>query len=101
MRVFFLVLAFLALPAVALAQQPPEAPAEREVPKLEVQQTATPPAVTVEVETETADVERAAAETAAQGQDAAAQQPGDPTQARWWWLVGAIVVAGILLAAIL
>jgi hypothetical protein len=100
MRVLVLVLAFLALPAVAAAQQALEAPAEAAAPKVELQQSA--PTVSADGATaETVDVKPVTVEQTRSNPADAAAQAGDPTTTRWWWLVGAIVVGLVIAAALL
>jgi hypothetical protein len=99
MRKLVLALAFLALPTLAVAQQAEVTP-EFGAPKVEMQQsTPTSPAAVDAVSTDRADDAAATTEAPAPADNAAVMQ--DPTQPRWWWLVGAIVVAGIILAVIL
>jgi hypothetical protein len=101
MRVLVLVLAFLAVPALAAAQQAIDAPAEDLVPRVELQQSATPAPATADVaEMEGTGLQPVTVEARSQKVDAAAQA-GDPTQARWWWLVAAIVVGAIIATVVL
>jgi hypothetical protein len=101
MRVLVLTLAFLAFPALAIAQQAPLEAGDMAAPHVEMQQT-TPasPAVADVPGTQNSETQPAAVEASAATPDAPAAQAGDPTTARWWWLVGAIVVAGILIVAL-
>jgi cytochrome c-type biogenesis protein CcmH/NrfG len=101
MRVLILTVACLALPALALAQQAGER-GDLVTPTVQLEQT-TPPAQATPAAVDIAEVEAfkerpAEAKTQTLADDAAVLQ--DPTTARWWWLVGAIVLAGIILAAI-
>lgn len=100
MRTLIVALAFLAFPAMAVAQQADQS-AELTPPQVEMQQT-TPssPASVDAVETERSDHNQSEVQSQTMSNDAAAQV-GDPTQQRWWWVVGAIVVAGIILAVLL
>lgn len=87
----------LSIPTFAAAQQAPESldaepviQLERSTPDVNLtsDMDATAPVTDVEVEQRDAPVE-----------DAAAMQ--DPNTRQWWWLVGAIVLGGIILAVIL
>jgi hypothetical protein len=102
MRVLVLTIAFLAFPALAIAQQAAQEAGDVTSPRVELQQStpSSPAADVVGAGTgaEDADVQPVTGEASAA--DAAAQA-GDPTTARWWWLVAAIVVAGVVLAALL
>lgn len=101
MRVLVLTLAFLAFPALAIAQQADQDADELATPRVELQQTVPSSPATVEaVGADGADVQPATVEASTTAADEA-MQAGDPTTTRWWWLVGAIVVAGILLAVLL
>jgi hypothetical protein len=101
MRTLIVALAFLALPAMVVAQQAEQA-ADITPPQVEMQQTTAPSSP---ASADVADAERFDRDqTEVQSQtsaDAAVAQAGDPTQRGWWWVVGAIVVAGIILAVIL
>jgi hypothetical protein len=97
MRVLVLTLAFLALPALAMAQQAAPDASGATLPGVEQQQTVpSSPAATGEAGAEGADAQPASVEAHSTAPAAAAAQAGDPTTARWWWLVGAIVVGLIL-----
>lgn len=100
MRALILTVLFLALPAMAMAQQASET-AEIVTPKVQMEQTtpqSAPASVDItEVEASEDIPVQAQSQTVA---DEAAMQPAPPTTS-WWWLVGAIVVAGLILALVL
>jgi hypothetical protein len=99
MRNLVLALVFLAVPTLVVAQQADPA-TDLTVPTVELQQsTPATPAATDAAGAEPADQAPVDAQSETVTTDAAVMQ--DPTQPRWWWLVGAIVVAGIILAVIL
>lgn len=100
MRTIVLILTFLAVPALAVAQQPVDLDTDAAPPQVELQQTttqATAPADAIDI-----DDARTVPATAERNMDVddTALQAG-PESRSWWWLVGAIVVGGIILAVIL
>lgn len=97
MRTLVAVMLMLAIPTFAAAQQAPDAldtepvvQMERSTPDVDMtsDMDAQAPVTNVEVEKRDAPVE-----------DAATMQ--DPNTRQWWWLVGAIVLAGVILAVLL
>jgi hypothetical protein len=99
MRTLVLALAFLALPAMAVAQQADQT-TDFKAPQVEIQQsTPSSPAAVDVVQAERTDRSQADVQSQTVVDDAAIQ--GGPTTQSWWWLVGAIVLAGILLAVLL
>jgi hypothetical protein len=91
MRIALVLTTLLCFATVAQAQEAQfEMAADNPVPVATTEMT---------VEMETADLELAPVAVEAQntvtGQSAAAV--AQPTQTNWWWLIGAIVVAGIIL----
>jgi cytochrome c-type biogenesis protein CcmH/NrfG len=101
MRVLVLTLAFLALPALAMAQQATDLE-DGTAPAVQLEQT-TPQSQTAQAHNDIAELEAPGdRQVEAQSQtlaDDAAMQQAPATS--WWWLVGAIVLAGIILAVIL
>jgi len=97
MRTFILGLMFLAVPALAVAQQ---ADFQEEPIEARVQMEQTTPAAAVDAaDAETVEGELAEVRSHRVVEEAAVQD-GGPTTMRWWWLVGAIVVGGILVAVL-
>lgn len=95
MRVFILALAFLAVPALAAAQQA-DLSADPAAPTVQLEQSAS----------ETADapapqLQEVTLEERSVTPDEAALQEEGPASTEWWYLVGAIVVGGIILAVLL
>lgn len=95
MRTLVALMLVLAIPTFAAAQQAadpadatPVVELERTTPEANTTVERVAPATDVEVEKRDAPVE-----------DAAAMQ--EPGTRQWWWLVGAIVVGGLILAVIL
>jgi microcystin-dependent protein len=96
MRIAVLLTTLLCCATVAHAQQANlEAPAENPVPVAVAEVNAEMDAAT----TELAPVQVEAQTTVTGSNAEAAMQPATPMN--WWWLVGAIVIAGIILAVIL
>jgi cytochrome c-type biogenesis protein CcmH/NrfG len=100
MRVLVLTLAFLALPALAMAQQA-NGLGDVTTPEVQLEQT-TPQSQATPATSDIAEMEAPGdRQVEAQSQtvvnDAAMQQS---PATNWWWLVGAIVLAGIILAVI-
>ena len=85
-----LVLSLLAIPAAARAEDPAPAPPSAQVV---VQPIETPTAPTAEMKLEEVrvQVDRQADDATIQG----------PSRGSFWWLVGVIVVAGVILAVVL
>lgn len=97
MRTVLSLVLLLAIPAFASAQ---EADVLDPTPVVEMQQsntTVTSSPAAVDVEARDADVEVQSQDLPIQ--DAAEMQ--EPGSRQWWWLVGAIVVGGLLVALIL
>lgn len=96
MRTLLSLVLLLAIPAFASAQ---EADALDATPVVEMQQsnTVTSGPAAVDVEAQDADNEIQSQDLPTQ--DAAEMQ--EPGSRQWWWLVGAIVVGGLLVALIL
>lgn len=97
MRTLVAFILMLAIPTFAAAQQAPESldaepvvELERSTPDVNLtsDMDAEAPVNDVEVEKRDAPLE-----------DAAAMQ--DPNTRQWWWLVGAIVLAGVILAVLI
>lgn len=97
MRTLVAVMLMLAIPTFAAAQQAPDAldaepvvELERSTPEVNMtsDMDAAAPVTDLEVEQRDAPVENAAAMQ-------------DPNTRQWWWLVGAIVLGGIILAVLL
>jgi hypothetical protein len=102
MRTLVAVLLFLAIPTFAVAQQASDA--LEATPVVELQQSTsptsvdvTPPSPTTQLDAVDADLQVEAQAT--QANEAAAMQQGPDRQ--WWYLVGAIVVGGLILAVLL
>jgi len=96
MRIAVLLTTLLCCATVAHAQQAHlDAPAENPAHVAVVEMTAEMDATT----TELAPVQVEAQTTVTGSSAEAAMQPTTPMN--WWWLVGAIVIAGIILAVIL
>lgn len=97
MRTILSLVLLLAIPAFATAQ---EADVMDATPVVEMQQsntTVTSAPAPVDVEAQDADIEVQSQDLPTQ--DAAEMQ--EPGSRQWWWLVGAIVVGGLLVALIL
>lgn len=97
MRTLLSLVLLLAIPAFASAQQ---ADVLDTTPVVEMQQSntaATSGPAAVDVEAQDADIEVQSQDLPTQ--DAAEMQ--EPGSRQWWWLVGAIVVGGLLVALIL
>lgn len=99
MRTLVATLLFLAIPTFAAAQQQSDALGETPVVELQQSQTPAPTAATSSVDAETADTEVQMENRTTQADDVAAMQ--EPATRQWWYLVGAIVVGGIILAVLL
>lgn len=97
MRTLLSLVLLLAIPAFATAQ---EADVMDATPVVEMQQsntTVTNAPATVDVEAQDADIEVQSQDLPTQ--DAAEMQ--EPGSRQWWWLVGAIVVGGLIVALLL
>lgn len=102
MRTLVAVMLFLAIPTFAAAQQASDA--LDATPVVELQQSTAPASVdvtpaspTTQLEASDTDVQMETQNT--QAVEAAAMQ--DAPNRQWWYLVGAIVVGGLILAALL
>jgi hypothetical protein len=98
MRILGTLLLLLAFPTFASAQQ---ADAVEEAPVVELQQSTPSPSVdpaSAHAEAPAPDVEVQSRDIPAESPAAAMQEPGSR---QWWYLVGAIVVGGLILAVLL
>jgi hypothetical protein len=98
MRTLVAVMLMLAIPTFATAQQADDPVDINPVVEMERSTTAASSApAAVDADASATDVEVQTRE--APVEDAATMQ--DPATRQWWWLVGAIVVGGIILAVLL
>ncbi len=100
MRTLGTLLLLLAIPTFAAAQQADAADVADLAPVVELEQSTPSPAVspaTVSADAPTPDVEIQSRDIPAE-QPAAMQEPGSN---QWWYLVGAIVVGGLIIALLL
>ncbi len=96
MRTLVAVMLFLAIPTFAAAQQATDA--VEAAPVVELQQSTAPTTAAA------VDAEAPAPDIQLETQSSQADQPAamqDPATRQWWYLVGAIVVGGIILAVLL
>ena len=101
MRRILLALAFLAVPTLAAAQQTGDADREAD-PAIGLEQTVTPaPALEAGPTGPNAVTPQLPAVESSRADEPAAVQEGGPQTKQWWWLVGAIVAGGIILAILL
>jgi hypothetical protein len=99
MRRILIALAFLAVPALVEAQQP-DADIQEAAPTIQLEESV-PGAPTLEaVDVDAPAPQLPAVESSRADQPADAQE-GGPATREWWWLVGAIVAGGIILAILL
>lgn len=99
MRMITLVIAFLALPTLAMAQDPGQA-TDDVAPTIEVEQSVADEALN-DRSMDAADRDQADVEDRTLTPDETAMQEQGPTSRSWWYLVGAIVVGGIIVAVLL
>jgi hypothetical protein len=102
MRMLATAMLFLAIPAFATAQQSTDA--LEAAPVVELQQSTAPSSLNAPAAVDGVSAEAPAPDVQLESQSSQADQPAamqDPATRQWWYLVGAIVVGGLILAILL
>lgn len=99
MRRTLLALAFLAVPALAMAQEP-DLDLQTAEPTVQLEESV-PSAPALDATDPDAPAPQLPAVESSRTDQPADLQEGGPTTEGWWWLVGAIVAGGIILAILL